>query len=148
MWSESRSNPRSARTDRGPKRTRLQPDPSVHRHGSLGTDYPRVVDVNKLLGEGISTTSGCASPRALTRKMHAEGREPSPSDGPLLMPKGGGGGGKRYDFTYWVWPLPPEGKLTFVCEWRARGLGPTAHEVNATAFRSAGASSTSIWSDG
>ena len=50
-------------------------------------------------------------------------REPSPSDGPLLMLRGGGGGGKRYNFTYWVWPLPPEGKLTFLCEWRTRGLG-------------------------
>ncbi len=93
-------------------------------------------------------TGGRPGPEFMAQwKMHAEGREPSPSDGPLLMPRGGGGGGKRYDLTYWVWPLPPEGKLTFLCEWRARGLGPTSHEVDAAAIRRAGASSKSIWSD-
>jgi hypothetical protein len=93
-------------------------------------------------------TGGRPGPELMAQwRMHAEGREPSPSDGPLLMPRGGGGGGKRYDFTYWVWPLPPEGKLTFLCEWRARGLGPTSHEVDAAAIRRAGASSKSVWSD-
>jgi hypothetical protein len=94
----------------------------------------------------------CLSPALQSARhdpcLHAEGREPLPSDGPLLMPRGGGGGGKRYDFSYSVWPLPPEGKLTFLCEWRARGLGPTSHETDATAIRRAGASSKNIWSNG
>jgi hypothetical protein len=97
----------------------------------------------------MALTGGRPGPEFMAQwKMHSEGREPSPSDGPLLMPRGGGGGGKRYDFSYWVWPLPPAGKLTFRCEWRARGLGPTSHEVDATAIRRAGASSKSVWSDG
>jgi hypothetical protein len=96
-----------------------------------------------------AVTGGHPSPELMAQwKVHAEGGQPSPSDGPLLMPRGGGGGGKRYDFTYWVWPLPPEGTLTFLCEWKARGLGPTAHEVDATAIRRAGTSSKSIWTDG
>ena len=93
-------------------------------------------------------TGGRPGPEFMAQwKMHAEGREPAPSDGPILSPRSGGGGGKRYDFRYWVWPLPPEGSLTFVCEWKARGLGPTAHEVDATAIRRAGASSRSVWTD-
>jgi hypothetical protein len=93
-------------------------------------------------------TGGRPGPEFMAQwQMHAEGREPAPSDGPILSPRSGGGGGKRYDFRYWVWPLPPEGKLTFICEWRARGLAPTAHEVDATAIRRAGASSRSVWTD-
>jgi hypothetical protein len=43
-------------------------------------------------------------------------------DGPLLQQQGGGGGGRRMDMRYWVWPLPPPGRLTFVCEWPAHGI--------------------------
>jgi hypothetical protein len=80
-------------------------------------------------------------------KMHMEGREPSSSDGPILAPRSGGGGDKRWDFRYWVWPLPPEGRLTFMCEWSARNLAPTTHDVDATVIRRAGNASTKLWGD-
>ncbi len=44
------------------------------------------------------------------------------------MQDGGGGGGRRYDMGYWVWPLPPPGPVTFVCEWPAYGI-PENHVV-------------------
>jgi hypothetical protein len=31
----------------------------------------------------------------------------------------------------WVWPLPPAGPLTFVCEWPAAGIEFTRTEVDA-----------------
>jgi hypothetical protein len=78
----------------------------------------------------------------------AEGREPEVPAGPLLMPRGGGGGGRRWDFRYWVWPLPPEGNLAFTCEWPARGLAKTAYGVDAAVIRRAGGASKKLWNDG
>lgn len=78
-------------------------------------------------------------------KLHQGGGEPASADGPILAHRSGGGGGRRYDFRYWVWPLPPEGRLTFTCVWPARGLGLTEHGVDATAIRRAGESSTKLW---
>ena len=97
---------------------------------------------------GTAVTGGRSGPEFMGQwKMHAEGREPGSPDGPILAPRSGGGGGKRYDFRYWVWPLPPEGTLTFTCEWPARKLAPTTHDVEATPIRAAGNASTRLWQD-
>jgi hypothetical protein len=76
-----------------------------------------------------------------------EGRQPEVPKGPVLSPRGGGGGGRRYDFHYWVWPLPPAGKLTFTCAWPLRGLALTAHDVDSQQIRIAGRTSTKLWDD-
>jgi hypothetical protein len=80
-------------------------------------------------------------------KMYSEGLEPRADDGPILAPRSGGGGGKRWDFRYWVWPLPPEGRLTFMCEWSSRKLAPTTHDVDASEIRRAGDASRKLWDD-
>ena len=36
--------------------------------------------------------------------------------GPVLVPQGAGGDSLQYDAGYWLWPLPPPGKLTIVCD--------------------------------
>ena len=96
--------------------------------------------------EGFS--SNHAGPGFMAQwKLHAEGGAPNPADGPLISPRSGGGGGKQYDFRYWVWPLPPDGTLTFICEWLALGLAPTAHDVDATAINRAGAVSPKLWEE-
>ncbi len=95
---------------------------------------------------GTAVTGGHPGPEFMAQlKMHAEGRDPASSDGPILAPRSGGGGGKRWDFRYWVWPLPPEGNLTFTCEWAAQKLAPTRHEVDAAEIRRAGTSSMTLW---
>ncbi len=97
---------------------------------------------------GTAVTGGHPGPEFMAQwKMYAEGREPGSSDGPILAPRSGGGGGKRWDFRYWVWPLPPEGRLTFTCEWPARNLAPTTHDVDATEIRRAGLTSTTLWDE-
>jgi hypothetical protein len=77
-----------------------------------------------------------------------EGREPELPVGPILMPRGGGGGGRNWDFRYWVWPLPPEGTLAFTCEWPGRGLSKSRYEVDAAEIRRAGGASKRLWNDG
>jgi hypothetical protein len=67
--------------------------------------------------------------------------------GPLLMQEGGGGGGRRYDLGFWVWPLPPPGPVTFVCEWPAHGIGESRADVDAQLIRDAAARAIPLWPD-
>jgi hypothetical protein len=52
-------------------------------------------------------------------------------DGPVLHGGGGGGGGGHWRQSEWVWPLPPPGRLAFVCEWPAARIPETRHEIDA-----------------
>ena len=50
-------------------------------------------------------------------------------DGPVMHAQGGGGGAGNWRQFLWVWPLPPAGALTFVCEWPA--LRHSCHAAHA-----------------
>lgn len=71
-------------------------------------------------------------------------KDEAPS-GPFLVGRSGGGGGTRWEQGFWVWPLPPDGPLAFVCEWPARGVPMTEHEVDATAIREAASRTEVLW---
>jgi hypothetical protein len=68
-------------------------------------------------------------------------------EGPVLRPGGGGGGGGRRRHDFWVWPLPPEGPLAFVCEWPAAGIPETRSEVDSALVRDAASHAVPLWSD-
>ena len=68
-------------------------------------------------------------------------------DGPVLWPGGGGGGGGRWQHDFWVWPLPPEGALAFVCEWPAAGIPETRSKIDSAVVRDAAADVRNLWSD-
>jgi hypothetical protein len=118
-------------------------------HPGGGEQWEKQLQIGIQFADGsTAVTGGHPGPEFMAQwKMYAEGREPGSSDGPILAPRSGGGGDKRWDFRYWVWPLPPEGNLTFTCEWSARKLGPTTHDVDATEIRRAGNASTRLWDD-
>jgi hypothetical protein len=78
-------------------------------------------------------------------RMAAEGREPVIPDGPMVGQTSGGGGGKRWDFRWWAWPLPPDGLLSITCHWPARAIDSVPVEIDGTAIRLAGDSSTDMW---
>jgi len=65
--------------------------------------------------------------------------------GLLLLAGGGGGGGRRQDGTYWVWPLPPSGLVTFVCEWPAFGIKESRADIDAQFILDAAARATQLW---
>ncbi len=75
------------------------------------------------------------------------GREPPLPSGPIVMPKGGGGGGKRFDYSYWCWPLPPEGLMSITVEWIDAGISPTTVEIDASAIRLGGLKSKKLWTE-
>jgi hypothetical protein len=75
----------------------------------------------------------------------SEGKDPPEPLGPIIGQQGGGGGGHRWDFNYFIWPLPPDGPVTITCKWPARGLQTAGKELNGTAIRAAGLKSHSVW---
>jgi hypothetical protein len=64
---------------------------------------------------------------------------------PVLMPRGSGGGGRSWAGNWWVWPLPPAGPLTVVCEWPAYGIALTRHEFDAGPLLDAAAQVEQLW---
>jgi hypothetical protein len=67
--------------------------------------------------------------------------------GPLLLPLNGGGGGRRHDMSYWVWPLPPSGPLTFVCEWPRFGIRESRADVDGALIHDAARRAVPLWPD-
>jgi hypothetical protein len=68
--------------------------------------------------------------------------------GPVLMQRGGGGGDRRYDMRFWLWPLPPAGPLAFVVEWPAEEVELTRREVDAAELIEAATRAEELWPDG
>lgn len=66
---------------------------------------------------------------------------------PLLLPGGGGGGGRRYDMLYWIWPLPPLGPVTFVCEWPVHQIPESRGTIEAKLIVDAAARAIRLWPD-
>ena len=109
--------------------------PVPGRQLEVGIEYP----------DGLHASSGTEAMSSYYEAFY-EGRElPEPS-GPLVQPQRGGGGGKRYDQTYWCWPLPPDGPITITVQWPAAGIALTTVEIDASAIRRAGLSSQNLWS--
>jgi hypothetical protein len=62
-----------------------------------------------------------------------------------LRPQDGGGGDRTHHQTYWVYPLPPEGPVTFVLAWPSFGLPETHTEFDSAAIRAAAERSRTLW---
>ena len=60
----------------------------------------------------------------------ASNAPPTP-EGPVLQMGGGGGGAGNWRQNIWVWPLPPPGRLTFVCQWPQAGVELTRRDIEA-----------------
>ena len=67
--------------------------------------------------------------------------------GPMLTPNGGGGGPRRNDQTYWVFPLPPPGPVAIVCEWPAYGIDESRIELDAALIIGASTRAVRLWPD-
>jgi hypothetical protein len=70
---------------------------------------------------------------------------PDEIKGPVLIPRGGGGSLDRWYGSYWVWPLPSEGSLAFVCEWPVADLPLARYELDAAPIRDAASRAQVLW---
>ena len=50
------------------------------------------------------------------------------------------------EFNCWVWPLPPPGPLTFVCDWPAQEVATTRHVMDGDEIGDQGMLGSPIWS--
>lgn len=96
-----------------------------------------------------STASGRGMHEQVRAYMEAfaAGENPPELAGPVIGRRGGGGGGRRYDMSFWVWPLPPDGPLTISCHWPEGGVRDGSVEVDGSAIRDAGRRSQKLWAD-
>ena len=108
------------------------------RHGLEGApDLPP-----DLLRFGVEFSDG--------RRATTIGRvRPSLDESPeiVLMQRGGGGSGGNWEFGFWIWPLPPQGLLTFAVEWPAEGVELTTCQIDAAPLLEAAARSEELWED-
>ncbi len=80
--------------------------------------------------------------RPLDRRTTVQG-----SDGLVLRPTSGGGGKFHRHWGFYLWPLPPRGRLTLVVDWPAEGIAETNTELDAGEIRSAAARAMVVWRD-
>jgi hypothetical protein len=77
----------------------------------------------------------------------ASSDSPQEPTGPVLQTGGGGGGGGNWRQSVWIWPLPPPGRLTFVCQWPEAGIELTRREIDAQVILDAAGRAQVIFSD-
>jgi hypothetical protein len=87
------------------------------------------------LGSGLGTTVAIA------------GRPDDSPEGPLLLPRGGSGGAESRSQALWLWPLPSQGPLSFVCEWPALDIGLSRTQIDAARLQEAASRSRTLWED-
>ncbi len=69
------------------------------------------------------------------------------TDGLVLRPTIGGGGRFHRHWEFYLWPLPPKGRLTLVADWPAEAIPETYTELDAGEIRSAAARAVVVWRD-
>jgi hypothetical protein len=122
------------------ERDRDQTGGASHRWmmGRRGGGDPLAPDVLRF---GIEFADGRKA-TVFDHRPYEPGKEPS---GPVLMQRGGGGGDRRYDVRFWVWPLPPAGSFAFVVEWPSEGIELTRHQIDAGQIIEAAANAEELW---
>jgi hypothetical protein len=111
--------------------------------GSKATSLGSGLDMPLAVGRGEEEAAEGGTIAAVDDEESEEESKPS---GPVLAVQRAGGGG-RYSQSFWLWPLPPEGPFSFVCEWPALDIGLTRVEVDSALFREAAARSRTLWDD-
>jgi hypothetical protein len=119
--------------------------PEMHHYRRRRAD-PETELPDDLFRFGLEFADGS---RVTTLERHrAFEQPPGEIKGPVLMPRGGGGSLDRWYGAYWVWPLPPEGMVAFVCEWPVAGIPLTRYELDAARIRDAAGRAQVIWEGG
>jgi hypothetical protein len=133
-------------------RRKLDLEPRIFGMRGMQPRPPEPVEMTLELGVGFSDGRSSEHrghrPSSVTMDYYRtiqEGGQPELPAGPVISGWNGGGGGKRWDMQYWIWPLPPDGPMTISCEWPAGGIPYASQEFDGRAIRMAGESNTRLW---
>jgi hypothetical protein len=83
--------------------------------------------------------------RAVSESGWRSERDYSESGEPLLQAQGSGGSSLRWDGDFWLYPLPPDGPLTFIISSDAYGVSESRGKVDASAIRAAAGRAVDLW---
>ena len=97
---------------------------------AVADDGPLVLEVAFADGRGARLTHG----------------DPEPAD-VVLHAMAGTSGSRRDLREVWLWPLPPDGPVTFTARWPAAGLEDVVATVDAAVLRDAAARAEVLWDD-
>jgi hypothetical protein len=116
-----------------------------HRARLRGEAPPKHIP-DDFLRFGVLYADGRAASNMDPRALPPTDVEP---DTPILVPVliSGGGPLRRLDMRYWICPLPPQGQLTFVCEWPIHEISETRTEIDAQPILDAADRSIKLWSE-
>ena len=106
------------------------------RHGADADDFLRL---------GVQYADG-AKATNLGMPFFPRNPEERPQ-GPVLMPRGGGGGGRSWDVSFWLWPLPKEDPFALVVEWPVREVPLSRFELPVAVLVEAAARCEELWPD-
>ncbi len=110
----------------------------LERHGHRrGTQAPE--DVLRL---GVMYADGR---RAATTGGHLRPDDDADAGRLVLLENGGGGSARRWDGDFWVYPLPPDGPVTFVASWLEQRVAETRAELDGAAIRKAARRAVILW---
>jgi hypothetical protein len=118
---------------RSPEEWRAAVTSGSGQHGPFGESVDAALRFGTLAADGAIARSDGAMPWTTP----IDGR----FAGPSLLFRGGGSGGSddRYEGTaeLWLWPLPVDGTLDLIAEWRGAGMPERRIGIDATAIRTA-----------
>lgn len=117
------------------------PPPEMLRIGVEFADHSTVTNTAGTVGawgDGHWT-------KVMLRDRGADG-EQAP-DGPVLQETGGSGSSNYSRESYWLWPLPQNGELTFVCVWPGVGIPLTRTSFAASLFSDAAAGARVVFAE-
>ena len=80
---------------------------------------------------------------SMWRPNHREEAPPRPA----LFPRSGGGGGRGWRQTFWMWPLPEEGTLTFVVAWPGQDISERSIPLDTRDLRRAATEAEALWAE-
>lgn len=107
----------------------------VHYRGRKGALDDELLRLGVLFSDGTKWTNVDWRPHQ---------GDPTP---PHISPRGGGGGNKRFEMTYWMWPLPPGDVVTIVSEWPAYDIPETRVDIDAAELRERAGEAEVAWPD-
>lgn len=101
------------------------------------TEPEQAMRLGILYGDGRRAATG----------RHAPYPDQVAPDELVVMQGGSHGSDRRWDGDFWVHPLPPDGPVTFVVSWLAKGVAEARAQVDGAAIRAATDRAIEVWPD-
>ena len=126
-------------------RLRQEPQGSMrHRSYVMLSPYAGSGDDDEQFLLGVEYADGRTATNFETLGFRGRPVDDDPEK-PSLSPMGGGGGGRSFDQSFWLTPLPPAGPLLVVCAWSAFDIPETRTVVDGAAIADAGSRAVVLW---